>query len=242
MKRSLEAVRGREPIHQELHSAAGALFNEFILGGQDGLVNVLGVILGMAVATSSPRLVLIAGLAAAFAESFSMAAVAYTSGRAQEDYYRSELGRENYEIEHMPEAETKEIFDIYYAKGFRGRLLDEIVHRITRDKQTWLNIMMKEELGLSRDLISPLKSGLIVGLAAMIGSLIPLAPFFFLAIRTSILVSLALSAAALFVTGAVEGKLTIGHWVRKGIELALIGMGAALIGFLVGKWLGVSGG
>lgn len=241
MKKSLGSARGQKSFTHEQHSTAGALFREFILGGQDGLVNVLGVILGMAVATSSPRLVVVAGLAAAFAESFSMAAVAYTSGRAQEDYYKSELAREDYEIDHFPETETKEIFDIYQAKGFQGRLLDEIVHRITKDRKTWLNIMMKEELGLSKDFISPLKSGLIVGLAAMIGSIIPLAPFFFLAIKTAILWSVVISAVALFITGAVEGKLTLGHWVRKGVELALIGMGAALIGFLVGKWLGVSG-
>ncbi len=242
MKKSLRSARGQKPFTHEQHSSAGALFKEFILGGQDGLVNVLGVILGMAVATSSPRLVVVAGLAAAFAESFSMAAVAYTSGRAEEDYYKSELARENYEIEHMPEAETKEIFDIYHAKGFRGRLLDEIVHRITKDRKTWLNIMMKEELDLTQKSISPLKSGILVGLAALLGSIIPLAPFFFLSIKAAILLSVAISAVALFITGAVEGMLTIGHWVRKGIELALIGMGAALIGFLVGKWLGVSGG
>ncbi len=241
MKKSLRSIRSKEILSHEKHSSAGALFKEFILGGQDGLVNVLGVILGIAVATSNPRLVVIAGLAAAFAESFSMAAVAYTSSRAEQDYYASELAKEDSEIDQFPETETKEIFDIYYAKGFRGRLLDEIVHRITKDRKTWLNIMMKEELGLSPDFISPLKSGLIVGLAAMVGSLVPLVPFFFLAIKTAILVGLAVSAVTLFVTGAVEGKLTIGHWVRKGIELALIGMGAALIGFLVGKVLGVSG-
>lgn len=241
MKKSLSLMRKQAGASvQEAHSKAGALFKEFILGGQDGLVNVLGVILGVAAASANRRLVVVAGLAAALAESFSMAAVAYTSGRAEEDYYRSEQAKETYEIEHFPETETKEIFDIYYAKGFRGKLLDEIVHRISRDKQTWLNIMMKEELGLSRNLVSPIKSGTIVGLAAMAGSFIPLVPFFFLAIKTAILVGLILSAVALFITGAVEGKLTVGHWLRKGIQLALIGMGAALIGFLVGKLLGAS--
>lgn len=44
MRKSLrEARRGLVRVHKEKHSAAGALFKEFILGGQDGLVNVLGI-------------------------------------------------------------------------------------------------------------------------------------------------------------------------------------------------------
>lgn len=239
MKKSLAGARDQgQAFSHEPHSKAGALFKEFILGGQDGLVNVLGVILGVAVASSSSHLVIVAALAAALAESFSMGAVAYTSGRAAEDYYKSEEAKELYEIDNLPDVETREVFDIYYAKGFRGRLLDEIVHRITRDKKTWLAIMMKEELGLTREFTPPLKAGLIVGSAALIGSIIPLAPFFVLRIGPAVVVGLIISALALFVTGAIEGRLTVGHWVRKGLQLAVIGLGAALIGFLVGKLLG----
>ena len=241
MKKSLRATRAAgRTSSTELHSAAGALFKEFILGGQDGLVNVLGVILGIAVATSNGKLVIIAGLAAAFAESFSMAAVAYTSAKANEDYYHSQEARELYEIAHYPELEKEEVRQIYLAQGFQGKLLNDIVARIIRDKKTWLNIMMKEELGLSADFIPPLKSALIVGLAAMGGSIIPLAGFFFFGIKTAIVIGLIVSTVALFITGAVEGKITVGHWVKKGVQLAVIGMGAALIGFLVGKLLSVS--
>lgn len=63
-----------------------AKVHDLILGGQDGLVNVLGVVLGVAAATMSTRVVLIAGLAATFAESISMGAVAYTSAKAAKEY------------------------------------------------------------------------------------------------------------------------------------------------------------
>jgi len=241
MRKSLkEARRGLAQAHVEKHSAAGALFKEFILGGQDGLVNVLGVILGLAAATSNAKLVIIAGLAAAFAESFSMAAVAFTSAKAEEDYYASEREREIFEIDNLPEAERKEITDIYHQKGFRGKLLDDIIDHIVGDKATWLNIMMHEELGFADDFVSPVKSAVMVGSAAMFGSFIPLTPFFFLDVKTAVVLSLAVSAFALFVTGAIEGKITVGHWAKKGLQLAVIGMVAALIGFAVGKILGVS--
>ncbi len=239
MRKSLREVRKKERM-TEHHSKAVALFREFILGGQDGLVNVLGVILGIAVATSDVKLVIIAGLAAAFAESFSMAAVAYTSAKAEEDYYHSEENRESTEINTVPKLEEKEVYDVFYKKGFRGKLLNDMVRTIVADKKMWLDIMMRDELGLSITLIHPIKSAIVVGLAAIIGSMIPLMTFFFLPVTTAIIYSLIISAIALFITGAIEGKMTVGKWVKKGIQLMAIGMAAAGIGFIVGKVLGVS--
>ena len=224
----------------ERHSKAGALFSEFILGGQDGLVNVLGIILGMAVATNNIKFVIIAGLAATFAESFSMAAVAFTSAKAEEDYYNSQQEKELYEIKTLPKIEKKEIYDIYHKKGFRGRLLNSIVNHIISNKKIWLSIMMKEELGLSNEFLNPVKSAVVVGTAAIIGSLIPLLAFFFMPISQAIIGSLIISAIALFITGAIEAKVNIGNWIKKGFQLTIIGMAAALIGFIIGKILGVS--
>ena len=64
----------------------GSLLRDIILGGHDGVVNVLGLVLGVAAATADPRIILIAGLAGGFAESISMAAVAYTSTMASRDF------------------------------------------------------------------------------------------------------------------------------------------------------------
>ena len=219
--------------------ASGSRIRDVILGWQDGLVNVLGIILGVAAATATTKYVLVAGLAATFAESVSMAAVAYTSLKAQNSHYIKELQREKQEIEEVPETERKEIRDIYRKKGFKDPLLSQIVKKITSSKKTWLDIMMKEELGLTEDKESPSKSAAIVGLSAVVGSLIPLAPFFFLSVSAGIYASLILSIIVLFAVGAVKAKVTIGSKLRSGIEMSLIGMGAAIIGYLIGSLLGI---
>ena len=110
--------------HNESHVSS---FNlpDIILGGQDGIVNVLGVILGVAAATVSSKIIIVAGLAATFAESISMAAVAYTSKLAEADYYQSELEREEWEIKNVPEGEKEEIKALYENYGFKGKVLDE---------------------------------------------------------------------------------------------------------------------
>ncbi|MBS3051571.1 MAG: VIT1/CCC1 transporter family protein [Candidatus Aenigmarchaeota archaeon] len=210
---------------------------------------MLGVILAVATAVSDVRVVLIAGLAATFAESISMAAVAYTSTKAARDFYKAELRREKREMKDIPDMERKEIRMIYARKGFSGALLNSIVKKITSNKrlwlktmmeELWLKTMMEEELHLYPDEYNhPAKDAIIVGIAALIGSLVPLISFIFLPIQTAIIGSIVLSVAVLFITGYIKGMLTINP-LRSGIEIAVIGITAALVGYVIGAVLGVA--
>ncbi len=220
------------------HRVDASLLRDLILGGQDGLVNVLGIVLGIAAATQDVRLVIIAGLAATFAESISMAAVAYTSMKAQEDFYRGFMNKQKNLLKKDPLLEERLIYDIYYQKGFRGSLLRRIVDKITSHEKMWLDTLMKES-NLPLAQYSPLKSAFIVGVSAMLGSLIPLLPFFFTSIAKGIVASVVVSALALFFTGSVEGKITLRAWFNEGFRMMMIGLIAAFAGFFIGKWLGV---
>jgi len=234
MKHAFQAFRN------EPHSRAGGRLYEIILGGQDGMVNVLGLILGVASATADLRLILISGLAATFAESISMAAVAYTSTKAEVDYYKKIEAQEKWEMRNKTEAEKEEIREIYRKKGFSGRLLDAVANKIFSNKKVWLQDMMVQELNLPPlQKKNPLSSALIVGVSAIIGSVIPLIPFVLgISIASAMISAVVISAIALFIAGAVESRYTVGNWKKKGAELALIGMGAAVVGFLIGKLLG----
>ncbi len=232
--------RMKDLIHHnegDPHRQASAL-SDIILGGQDGLVNVLGVILGVAAATSNTHIVMVAGLAATFAESVSMGAVAYTSTVADAEFYESEREREYRHIQEVPRLEKQEIREIYADKGFEGELLERIVDTITADKDVWVAVMMAEEHQLNpSDRKKALRSALIVGVAAIIGSLIPLIPFAFLPVKAGIWVSILLAALVLFVFGIVKARLTVGRPLRSGFELALIGTVSALVGYAVGAIL-----
>ncbi|HXB97522.1 MAG TPA: VIT1/CCC1 transporter family protein [bacterium] len=203
-----------------------------ILGGQDGLVNVLGVVLGATAATSEARVILSIGLAATFAESLAMGAVAYTSFKAEKEHYDSELAREKAEIRDVPEREREEIRDIYRKKGFQGELLEKVVEQICSDEAVWLEVMMTEELGLKplgADGVA--KTAFSVGLSCMVGSLVPLAPYFFLPVGQGLWAAVACSALVLFVMGFYKAKVTIGNYWRSATELTVIGLCAALAGY-----------
>lgn len=223
--------------HRDPHRRASGL-SDVILGGQDGLVNVLGITLGVAAATGDPRIVLVAGLAATFAESVSMGAVAYTSTLADATFYESERAREYRHIQHVPTLEKQEIREIYREKGFKGELLTRIVDTITTDKDVWVAVMMAEEHQLapaSRQ--QALRSAFVVGLSAFVGSLIPLVPFVFLSVVVSMWFSLIVAALVLFAVGVFKAKVMVGHAGKSGLEMALIGTVSALVGYAVGVLL-----
>src|SRR6202795_5415604 len=107
--------------HREAHRQSNWL-RDVILGGQDGLVNILGIILGVIAGGGSDTVLLAAGFAAAITESISMGAVGYTSTVSERDYYQAERAREVAEIDAMPDVEREEIRKIYANKGFAGDL------------------------------------------------------------------------------------------------------------------------
>jgi len=207
-----------------------------ILGGQDGLVNMLGIALGVVAAGGSNHVLVVTGIAAAITESISMGAVAYTSFGSDRDFYLAERETEQSEISSDPDEEREEIREIYATKGFRGQLLDDVVATITSNRETWVSTMMDEELHLQPVAgQSLLRSSLIVTVATLIGHLIPLVPFMLVTGMPAIVVAIALSAVTLFAVGAYSAKTLIGDWRKSGLQMLAIGLGAAAVGFLIGR-------
>jgi len=226
-------------IHHEVRHKIASKLSDIILGGQDGLVNVAGVILGLAAATPDVRIIIAGGLAATFAESISMAAVAYTSSQAEIDYYDAMREHERSEVRTNPEPERAEIQEIFEGWGFRGALLNQVVDHLTQNEDDWVEIMMAHELRLQPgEKNGLLWDALLVGFSAIVGSLVPLAPFFFLPRVPAIWAGLIFSALVLFGVGAAKARLTVGKPGRSGLQMMLIGMVSAVAGYAIGALFG----
>jgi predicted membrane protein (TIGR00267 family) len=234
---------GRNPIiGKEKHSTNNSL-RDVILGGQDGLVNMLGIALGVVAAGGSTHVLIVTGLAAAITESISMGAVAYTSFGSDRDFYLAERAREQSEIEAKPDDEREEIREIYASKGFKGQLLEDVVSTITSNRETWVSTMMNEELHLQPvEQQSLLRSAVIVTVATLIGHLIPIVPFMVAARTPAIIAAIALSAVTLFAVGVYSAKTLVGDWRKSGVQMVAIGLGAAALGFLIGRLFHTVGG
>jgi predicted membrane protein (TIGR00267 family) len=216
---------------------------DVILGGQDGLVNMLGIALGVVAAGGSTHILVVTGLAAAITESISMGAVAYTSFGSDRDFYLAEKDREEKEIAALPDEEREEIRKIYAGKGFTGQLLDQVVSTIMSNRDTWVNSIMDEELHLQPvEKRSIMRSAIVVTAATMIGHLIPLAPFMVTVRTPAIIMAIVLSGITLFAVGVYSAKTLIGNWRKSGLQMVAIGLGAAALGFLIGRLFHTVGG
>jgi len=210
--------------------------SQLILGSQDGIVNTLGVILGVAAVSGSTQIIIASGLAALFAESISIGAVGYTSKIAEKGYYESELERELRHIKKVPKYETNVIRQIYKKKGFHGELLDQIVKTICSNDDTWADVLMNEEHNISS--VSRKEAfiySLYVFWSALIGSFVPILPFFFVDPFDGTWISLGISAALLFMIGYYKSfAMKVGNPYYSGIEITIIGTISALSGWGIG--------
>jgi len=228
--------------HRWRHEPQTNWLYDVILGGQDGLVNILGIILGVIAGGGSKTVLLATGFAAAITESISMGAVGYTSALSQRDYYRAQQAREAGHISDDPEAERLEVRELYARMGFAGRLLDDVVEKITSNRETWIATIMDQDLHL-QPVETPriLRSAVVITIATLIGHLIPLLPFVWLARSPALITAILLAALVLFGVGVYSARTLVGDWRKNGAQMVVIGLGAAAVGFAVGRLFGTTG-
>jgi len=218
-----------------------SLLANFILGSQDGLVNVLGILLGLSAATSNLTLIFVAGFAALGAESVSMGAVAYTSTLAKRKQYLKAVEHEESVIREAPKLERDEVRRVFQSWGYPGERLERATNAIVSNPKAWLAFLMSYELNLEPiDESEPRSSFLVVLGSTIVGSLIPLIPYLLLDgnVLGSAVASVVLSGAVLFFIGYYEARTTVGSLWRSGLQMAIIGLGAGVAGFLIGHFIG----
>ncbi|MEK6876723.1 MAG: VIT1/CCC1 transporter family protein [Nanoarchaeota archaeon] len=226
----------------EHHELTGSYIGDFVYGAIDGSVTTFAVVSGVAGAALSANIVIILGLANLFADGFSMAIGNYLSSKSDIEFIQRERKREEWEIEHYPKGEVEEIRQIYREKGFRGKDLERAVKIITSNKDVWTDTMMKSELRLIEDQISPLKKGAVTFISFLLIGSVPLMPYFLSfssgAIKSIVYpLSVIMTFIAFFFIGSAKVFVTKKNWLLSGIETLLIGGAAAIIAYTIGYFL-----
>jgi VIT1/CCC1 family predicted Fe2+/Mn2+ transporter len=214
-----------------LQAGPAALVRDVILGGQDGLVNVLGLVLGMATATSDARVVVTAGLAALLAESIAMAGVAFTSSGAERQLVRAnEAGIQQERARLRTEIATRRRSRLVDG-GLAADVRAAIDIEGERDADQWI-ARLDEERARLRPVREgrPIRAAAIVGVSTAIGSAVPLLPFAFLPISAAPVVALLSAGLVLAVAGFERADLTGGSRRRAAAEMLAIGLVSAFAG------------
>jgi VIT1/CCC1 family predicted Fe2+/Mn2+ transporter len=234
-------------IHIEPHIKESSQIRDLVFGFGDGVNTSLGIISGVGGAAVAADIVILAALVGMFTGAKAMAVQNYLAVKSQREILESEIKREKFEIENVPDKERQEIEDIYMAKGFRGDDLRRVVNKITSDKDVWLKTMLTEELGLNLEILgSPLKGALVMFGAFLLGGILPILPYFvvkagILPSSTAIGIAIGLSLTSSFIVGAIKSRMAKKSWVRGGMEMAVLGTGIALVGYGIGSELNKAG-
>lgn len=221
------------------HIPARRLISDLALGLTDGVVTNVAFLAGFAGAIQSLEFIRLAGVASMLAGSVSMFFGGLSSARADEDLFREDARRELDEIESEPEEEKAELKNFYLGKGLTQEESEIVVRRITTDKRKWLDDLLMHELHLHREeLDNPLKVAVVIGLAFLVGAVVPLCGYLLAAQRPlAIELSISFSLIFLFLVGGWKGKLSGRKFLRAGMEMFLIGAAASALLFLIGSLL-----
>lgn len=213
------------------------LLRDIVIGMSDGLTVPFALAAGLSGAVDSNHLVVIAGLAEVAAGSIAMGLGGFLAGKTEIDHYNSELKREYNEVERVPEKEKEEVREFFEHLGLSPAVQQQAVTELTKDKDRWVDFMMKHELGLDKpDEKRARKSAFNIGLSYIVGGMVPLAPYFFLEdTLEGLKISAIITLIALFVFGYFKAKMTGISPVLGGLKVMLIGAIAAGAAFGIAK-------
>lgn len=221
---------------EKWHVRGGGWIGQAIYGVNDGLGAAFGVVSGVAGATNTnAEFVLISGIATAIASALSMGSGAYLATKSEREVYEAELDRERHEIEMDPEQEREEMQLFYELKGFKTEEARLLSSRLAEQPEQMLKTLAHEELGLSESTFpNPWRSAVSATISTALGAIIPVTPFFFMAGVPALATSFVISTVAHFIVGASKVIVTGRSWWKSGSEMTLVGLGEALVTYVLG--------
>lgn len=221
-------------------SLGGNNLRAAVFGASDGLVSNAALVMGVAGAGVPPESLLLTGMAGLLAGALSMAAGEYVSVRSQREFYEHQISLERDELAAYPDEEAEELALIYNARGLDMDEARDVSRKLLANPEHALDVLAREELGLNPDdLGSPFGAAFSSFACFAVGAALPLLPFLFRA-GNAIHVTAAITACALFAIGVLLSLFTGQRAVRGGLRQVLIGGGAGLAAWSIGKLLGAA--
>lgn len=237
---TLAGIAGKsgEPWHR---TASGGFLRNVVYGFNDGLTANFGLVAGMIGAgsvTQQHNAVIVAGVAGLIADALSMGSSGYLAAKSEREVYDYEIAMERDEVALMPEIERDELALIYEAKGMGQTAAYALATQVMADPVRMLQEQVQEELKIGEQTISPLREGWVTGLATAFGAIIPVFPFFITEGSTAIIFSFVASMLSHFLVGAARSVFTGRSVFRSGLDMFVVGLGVAVVGYFVGDWIG----
>ncbi len=230
----------KEIVYQEQHLKSSEFITDIVIGMSDGLTVPFALAAGLSGAVDSNAIVITAGIAEIVAGCIAMGLGGYLAGKTEQEHYESELKREYFEVDNYHQKEIDEVKEIFADYGIDEVTQEHIAQQLAKDKDKWVDFMMKFELGLEKPNPNRARnSALTIGLAYVVGGFLPLSAYFFTSNpKDGLIVSAIITTVCLFVFGFFKAKVTGQPPLQGALKVTAIGLVAAAAAFGIAKLVG----
>jgi vacuolar iron transporter family protein len=215
----------------------GDSLRQAVFGANDGLVSTFGLLAGLVGAGVSSGVLIIASVVNMFAAGMSMGLGSYLATKSEVEFHRRLEREELHKIRTNRKAALAELKHLFSQRGVPAKDLKRHMDTVTDDEQEWLTFVLEEKHGLGKaSFPNPAKGGAIMFIVFVLCGLVPLVPLLFFTGMHALLASACITAAALFIVGALKKQLTGRSWLSLGLENMLIGAITGTVGFIAGAY------
>jgi VIT1/CCC1 family predicted Fe2+/Mn2+ transporter len=211
-----------------------------VLGANDGIVSIAGLVLGVAGATDSAPVILTAGIAGIVAGAISMAAGEYVSVSSSRDTEMALLQKERYELKNFPEKELQELASIYRQKGLTQKTSEIVAEELSKKNVFAAHAHVEFNLD-PNNLTNPWHAAFASSGAFLAGAMIPLLAIIIPPASIKVPITFMSVVIALAITGFLSAKAGEANAVKAMIRVISGGALAMTVTYFVGKLFSVSG-
>lgn len=236
MKR--DADHPKEAHNQKIRPQLNRL-RAAVLGANDGIVSIAGLVVGVAGATNSKTIIFAAGVAGILSGALSMAAGEYVSVSTQRDTERALIAKEMYELKHFPAAELDELTGLYQARGLSRRTAQMVAQELTTHDVHAAHF--DAELGIDPDqLANPWQAAVASGISFTVGAALPLATITLLPVGTRVPLTFVIVMVALAIAGILSALVGGAKPLKPTLRVMVGGALAMAVTFGAGRLFHIS--
>lgn len=208
---------------------------EIVFGMEDALVSTLGALTGIAAGTGDTFVVILSGIVLIFAEALSMTAGSYLSSKSAQEVMELRRRQDASRLMQGAVAKDETLHELLKKHKIPAKDIKKIQHVLNHEHELWLKELERCEKRLAPSLApSPTRAAVVMGVFYLLGGFFPLIPYFLLPVGQAILPSIVITAVVLFGLGAWKAKVTAGHWLKSAMEMTVISLSAAVLGYFLG--------
>lgn len=209
-----------------------------VLGANDGIISIASLAIGIAAASTTREPIVLATVAGLVAGALSMAAGEYVSVSSQTDVEKSDIKREELELQKLPDYELERLAEIYEQRGLKKETALAVARELTAVDA--LRAHVRDELGINElNQAKPIQAAIASGASFIGGGIMPLLGALFLPVATMEYYLYGLSILFLSILGAVSARTGGSNVLRAVLRVTFWGTIAMLLTALAGYLFGV---